>query len=335
MAFWQGRSVFVTGATGLLGGWLVPALVRRGANLVALKRDGAPRNLTLQHGRPDQVPTVCGTVTDSDLMRRIIVDYSVETIFHLAAQPLVCVAAQDPAGTLDVNVRGTWTILEASRLTRQCQVLIASSAKAYGENKKLPYKEHFPLRGRYPYDVSKSCVDLISAMYANACGQPVGIVRCGNLFGGGDVNFSRSIPGVICSTLHGEPFVIRGDGKTVRDFLYVEDAVDAYLLLAERLALDKTLNGEAFNFGLEQRLTVVEIVEMVLRLMGRTDLRPAILGGASKEIREQYSSAEKAKRVLNWSPRFGLEDGLRHSIAWYRDYAASLDGKQACPAAAI
>jgi CDP-glucose 4,6-dehydratase len=333
-AFWQDRSVFVTGGSGLLGSWLIPALVFRGAKVAALVREGSGRSATFQDAWPDAVARVPGEVTDYDLMRSVMADYSVDTTFHLAAQSLVGAARQDPAGTLDVNVRGTWTILEAARATRQCQVLVASSGKAYGEDSGLAYAEDCPLRGRSPYDVSKSCADLISSMYAAAYDLPTGIVRSGNLFGGGDLNFSRSIPGVIRATLRGEPFVIRSDGKATRCFLYVEDAVDAYLLLAERLAEDRSLRGQAFNFGSQQSWSVLEIAEMVLRIAGRQDLEPIILGTASEEAPEQRLSTEKARRVLQWFPRFGMEEGLHKCFDWYAQHFARLDREHACPAVA-
>jgi CDP-glucose 4,6-dehydratase len=326
--------VFVTGGSGLLGSWLIPALVRRGAKVAALVREGSERNGTFQDAWPGVVSRVPGDVTDYDLMRSVIADYSVDTTFHLAAQSLVGRAQQDPAGTLDVNVRGTWAILEAARATRKCQVLVASSSRAYGENSGLPYTEECPLRGRSPYDVSKSCADLISSMYATAYDLPTGIVRSGNLFGGGDFNFSRSIPGVIRATLRGEPFVIRSDGKATRCFLYVEDAVEAYLLLAERLAEDRSLRGQAFNFGLERSWSVLEIAEVVLRIGGRQDLQPIILGAASEEAPNQRLSMEKARRVLQWFPRFEMEEGLQKCVDWYAQHLPRLNPEHACPAIA-
>jgi CDP-glucose 4,6-dehydratase len=261
--------------------------------------------------------TVHGDVTDLGLIRSIITDNSVDTVFHLAAQTLTGAARQDPAGTLDVNVRGTWTVLEAARLTRQCQVLVASSGHVYGEGGTLPYVEESPLRGVYPYDVSKSCAELICTMYAATYALPTGILRFANLFGGRDDNFSRAIPGVIIAAIHGESFVIRSDGKAVRDYLYVEDATDALLRLAETLAQDRSLSGEAFNVSLELKMTVLEVVEAVLRVMRRTELKPTVLAATTPEIREQCLSAEKARRVLQWSPRYGMEEGLRETVRWY------------------
>ncbi len=334
MGFWAGRSVFVTGATGLLGGWLVPALLRRGANVVALVRDSVPRSLLVSEGWLDRVVSVKGSLTDERLIRRCLAEYSVETVFHLGAQTQVGVARVDPVGTLEANVQGTWTVLEACRRSGVRQVLVASSDKAYGDSAQLPYREDSPLRGKYPYEVSKSCADLIATMYAATFAVPAAIVRCGNLFGGGDLNFDRLIPGVIQSALRGERFLMRSDGNSVRDFLYVEDAVDAYLRLAERLAEDPSLSGEAFNFGLELRLTMIELVRKILTMMGRPDLRPVIQNIASLEIREQYLDASKAAGRLGWSPRYGMDEGLQRTIDWYRAFLSSESPSETLAAAA-
>lgn len=321
--FWQGRSVFVTGATGLLGSWLVPALVDRGAQVVALVRDGVPRSKLVSDGWLERIATVRGALTDADLLRRTLAEYGVETVFHLGAQTLVGVAKNDPVGTFEANIRGTWLLLEAARQCQTPQVIVASSDKAYGDSDRLPYREDHPLQGRFPYDVSKSCTDLITTMYARTYRTPTATLRCGNLFGGGDLNFSRLIPGVVASTLRGECFVIRSDGQYVRDFLYVEDAVDAYLTLAERLDADPALAGEAFNFGLELRLTMLDLVQKVLGMMGRSDLQPVIQNLAQAEIREQYLDAGKARDQLHWTPRVGMDEGLQRTIDWYRAFLAS------------
>lgn len=319
--FWQERPVFVTGATGLLGSWLVPALVRRGASVVALVRDDVPRSLLLQERWPDRITCVRGSLTDERLIRRALAEYSVDTVFHLGAQTLVGVAKVDPAGTLDANIRGTWTLLEAARQSGSVrQVLVASSDKAYGASEHLPYREDHPLQGEYPYEVSKSCADLITTMYAKTYGLGTAVVRCGNLFGGGDLNFSRLIPGAIQAALRGEKFLIRSDGKFVRDFLYVEDAAEAYICLAERMFQDQSIRGEAFNFGLGLRLTMIDLVEQILTMMGRSDLCPVIQNIANNEIREQYLDATKARLKLGWEPRYGMEEGLRRTIAWYRKF---------------
>jgi len=312
----------VTGATGLLGSWVVPELVRRGAEVVALVRDGAPRSILARDGWLDRIVTVRGSLSDDGLLRRAFAEYGIETAFHLGAQTLVGVAKVDPVGTLEANVRGTWLLLEAARQAGVKQVLVASSDKAYGDSANLPYFEDHPLQGRFPYDVSKSCTDLVTTMYARTFGLCACIVRCGNLFGGGDLNFSRLIPGVIRATVRNEPFLIRSDGKFVRDFLYVEDAADAYLALAEKMAADPALAGEAFNFGLELRPTMLELTEKVLAMMGRSDLRPVVQNIASAEIREQYLDAGKARARLGWKPRYGMDEGLKRTIDWYRRFLA-------------
>ena len=327
--FWRGRPVFVTGATGLLGGWLVRALIEQGAEVVALIRDGAPNSLLVREGWIDRINTVNGSLTDTGTIRRVLAEYSIDTVFHLAAQTLVGVAKTDPVGTLEANIQGTWNLLESTRQCGTRQIIVASSDKAYGSSDNLPYLETHPLVGKYPYDCSKSCVDLISQMYAATYNLPVAIVRCGNLFGGGDLNFSRTVPGVIQSAVKNQRFEIRSDGKFVRDFLYVEDAALAYLCLAEALASDRTLSGEAFNFSLEVKYTVLDIVNMVLEQMDRADLEPIILNKASAEIREQFMSSAKARERLGWAPHYGMEEGLRRTIGWYMQYF----GKTSKPAA--
>ena len=315
--FWHGRPVLVTGATGLLGSWLVPALHRRGADVTVLVRDALPRSLLVADGWLDKVNVVRGSLSDDSLLRRTFAEYGIQTVFHLGAQTLVGVAKVDPLGTLEANVRGTWLLLEAARQAKVPQVIVASSDKAYGDSTQLPYREDHPLQGRFPYDCSKSCADLISTMYAQTYGLGVAIARCGNLFGGGDLNFSRLIPGVIMATLRGQPFQIRSNGQFVRDFLYVEDAVQAYLELAQGLAADAGLAGQAFNFGLELRPTMLDLTHKVLAIMERSDLPPQVLNVASAEICEQTLDATKARAVLGWKARHGMDDGLRRTVDWY------------------
>jgi CDP-glucose 4,6-dehydratase len=321
--FWDSRPVLVTGATGLMGGWLVKALLERGAEVVALVRDATPRSMFFREALDQQAVIVHGSLEDPDTVQRSIADYSVDTVFHLAAQPLVGVAKSNPTDTLRTNIEGTWNVLEACRQMNVRQVIVASSDKAYGDNPVLPYLETHPLQGRYPYDVSKSCADLISRMYALTYQLPVCISRFGNLFGGGDLNFSRAIPGLIRATLRGEPFVIRSDGKFIRDFLYVKDAAETYLQVAQKLAEGVAKPGEAFNFSLEVQMTVLEIVELGLSCMGRTDLRPIIQNIASGEIREQTLSSAKARDQLGWKPAYTMEAGLRETIDWYRAFFSS------------
>ena len=322
-SYWKGKTVFVTGATGLMGGWLVKALLREGGQVVALIRDQAPKSMLVGEGLIDRIAVVSGDIESLPTMQRAIAEYEPHTVFHLAAQPLVQVAKRDPVGTLRANVMGTWNVMEACRLAGTSNVVVASSDKAYGASDKLPYLETHPLQGRYPYDVSKSCTDLIAQMYAATYGVKTAIARCGNLFGGGDLNFSRTIPGLIKATLAGERFVIRSDGKFVRDFLYVKDAAESYLALGERLAEDESISGEAFNFSLGERLTVLDIVRMTLEIMGRSDLEPVIQNIASSEIREQYLDATKACERLGWQPQYNMKRALAETIEWYK--AASLD----------
>lgn len=319
-SYWRGKTVFVTGATGLMGSWLVKSLLNNEAEVVALVRDQAPNSMLVREGLLQRIAFVTGDLETLPTLQRAIAEYQPHTVFHLAAQPLVQVAKLDPVGTLRANVQGTWNVLEACRLAgNKSNVVVASSDKAYGSNLNLPYLETFPLQGRYPYDVSKSCADLITQMYAATYGLKTAIARCGNLFGGGDLNFSRTIPGVIQATLAGKRFVVRSDGKFVRDFLYVKDAADSYLALGEHLAEDDpSIAGQAFNFSLGGRFTVLEIVSMVLRYMGRVDLEPVIENNASSEIREQYLDSSKARERLGWSPQYSMEDGLKETIEWYR-----------------
>jgi CDP-glucose 4,6-dehydratase len=315
--FWTGRPVFVTGSTGLMGGWIARTLCDLGAEVVVLVRDHSPNSMVVREGYIDRMTVVNGSLADAALLRRALSEYTVDTVFHLAAQPLVGVAKLDPVGTLEANVQGTWNLLEACRQAKVGQVVVASSDKAYGASDHLPYRETDALQAEYPYDVSKSCTDLICRMYAKTFGMRVGIARCANLFGGGDYNFSRFLPGLIRATQRGERFVIRSDGKFVRDYLFVKDAVDAYLTLAGALYANPSLAGEAFNFSLEVRLQVLDLVTTVLRLMERTDLEPIIENRVSAEIREQYLDCSKARLVLNWRPDYSLEQGLRETIDWY------------------
>lgn len=323
----------MTGGTGFLGGWLVRALLRAGAEVVALVRDEVPQSMIEREGLLARIIRVHGCVGDLALLRRAMCEYSVDTVFHLAAQALVGVAKLDPVGTLDVNVRGAWNLLEAARQAGVRQIVVASSDKAYGCAERLPNAESDPLQGKYPYDVSKSCADLICGMYAATYSLPVAVLRCANLFGGGDLNFSRLIPGVVRSALFGEKFLIRSDGRFVRDFLYVRDAAAGYLLVAESLAANRSLTGEAFNLSLGVRITVLEVVRKALELMGRADLEPIVQNQASSEIREQYLAADKARRLLGWSPRYSLEEGLQETIDWYREYFGVAGRRETDPAA--
>lgn len=307
----------MTGATGFLGGWLVKELLERRAHVVALTRDGAPRSLFAREAMASRVEVVHGSMADRSLLRRVISEYDVQTVFHLAAQASIGVAHTDPLGTLKTNVAGVWNLLEVIRQSHVREVVVASSNKAYGTALTLPYVETDPMNGVFPLDVSKSCADLICRMYAVAYGVPVCITRCANLFGGGDLNFNRVVPGVIRATQRGERFVVRSNGRFTRDFLYVRDAARAHVMVAEAMAANPTLRGNAFNFGLEVRLTVLQLVEQVLGMMRRRDLAPIIQDIATDEVLDQHMSTEKARRLLGWMPEYTLEQGLRETIAWY------------------
>jgi len=320
--FWRDRPVFVTGATGLVGVWLVRHLVNAGADVVCLIRDWVPQSELIRAKLIEQVKVVRGDVRDQAVVERALGEYEVVTVFHLAAQTIVGIANRNPVSTLESNVQGTWSLLEACRRSPAVkQIVVASSDKAYGDHDKLPYDEEAPLQGRHPYDVSKSCADLVARSYADTYGLPVAITRCGNFYGGGDLNWNRIIPGSIRSILYGERPVIRSDGSYIRDYFYVEDGAAAYALLAERLAERPELAGQAFNFSNEIQVTVLQLVQRLLGLMD-SKLEPEIRDEVSNEIRHQYLSSAKARRELAWSPLFKLDDGLRRTIDWYRKFLA-------------
>ena len=318
--FWQYRPVFVTGASGLLGSWLVRRLLKSGADVVCLVRDWVPQSELVRGALLDRVKVVRGDVRDQESVERALGEYEIDTVIHLAAQTIVGIANRNPISTFESNVAGTWTLLEACRRSPLVkQVVVASSDKAYGHHEQLPYNEDAPLLGRHPYDVSKSCADLIAQAYAVTYDLPVAITRCGNLYGGGDLNWNRIVPGTIRSILRDQRPVIRSDGKFVRDYFYADDGAAANMLLAERLAADPSLKGQAFNFSNETQVTVLELVQRILKLMD-SNLEPEILNEAVNEIREQYLNAEKARHVLGWRPLFTLDEGLRATIEWYREF---------------
>lgn len=323
-SFWRDRPVLLTGATGLVGSWTVKALLEREADLVCLVRDWVPQSEFVRSGDLERVRVVRGDLADQAELERILGEYEVDTVLHLAAQTIVGVANRNPVSTFESNIGGTWRILEACRRSPSVkQIVVASSDKAYGDQEVLPYSEDTPLQGRHPYDVSKSCADLIAQSYAHTYGLPVCITRCGNFYGGGDLNWSRIVPGTIRSVLRGESPVIRSDGSFIRDYFYVKDGAESYLHLAEKLAETPELRGEAFNFSNELQITVLDLTYKILDLLGARDtLPPRILGEASNEIRHQYLSAAKARRLLHWSPAWSLEEGLAETISWYREYFA-------------
>lgn len=320
MSFWTGRNVFFTGATGLLGSWMIEELVARGAEITCLIRDRVPGSRLHRSGLYDQVNVVHGELEDLPLLVRALNEYESDTVFHLGAQTIVGAASRSPIGTFEANIRGTWNLLEAARENAKLvsRVVVASSDKAYGAHENLPYSEDTPLVGRFPYDVSKSCTDLLSFSYFHTYGLPVSVTRCGNLYGGGDLNYNRLIPGTIRSAFLGERPIIRSDGKFVRDYFYVQEAAEAYLRLAEAMD-DPSIHGEAFNFSTETPTSVIDLVQLILETMDRTDLEPVILDEASREIPRQTLSGAKAKRTLGYEAKIGLEEGLRKTIEWYRE----------------
>jgi CDP-glucose 4,6-dehydratase len=320
--FWRDRPTFVTGATGLLGGWLVRRLVETGADVVCLVRDWVPQSELLRGQLADRVRLVRGDVRDQALMERALGEYEIDVVFHLAAQTIVGVANRNPVSTFESNIAGTWSLLEACRRSPKIgAVVVASSDKAYGSHDVLPYDETAALQGEHPYDVSKSCADLIARSYAVTYELPVAITRCGNFYGGGDLNWNRLVPGTIRSVLRGDRPVIRSDGTLVRDYFYVEDGAEAYMQLAEALRGRPELRGEGFNFSNELQLTVLDVTRRILDRMG-SRLEPVIRGEATNEILHQYLTAAKARRMLGWSARFTLDEGLDRTIRWYRDWLA-------------
>jgi CDP-glucose 4,6-dehydratase len=330
---WQRRRVFVTGATGLVGSWLAEWLVNAGADVVALVRDGVPGSNFYRFGLDSRVATVRGDLEDYPLMARILNEYEIEVVFHLAAQTIVGIANQNPLSTFSANIQGTWNVLEAARHARHIKAVVqASSDKAYGTHAVLPYTEEAPLIGRHPYDVSKSCADLIAQSYWVTYKLPVAITRCGNFYGGGDLNFNRIVPGTIRSLVDGQRPVIRSDGTLIRDYFYVKDGVGAYIVTAEKLLVGKA-EGEAYNFSNEIQVNVRELVEIISRVAGVTHLEPVIMNDAPNEIPHQYLSAAKARRELDWTPSYTLEQGMGETVAWYREYFAELKQHAAAPAA--
>ncbi len=320
--FWLDRPTFVTGGTGLVGSWLVHRLVEAGAEVVCLVRDWVPQSELVRSRQIEQVTVVRGDIRERDLLERILGEYEIDTVIHLAAQTIVTIANRNPISTFETNISGTWNLLEACRRS-PCisQIVIASSDKAYGDQEKLPYDENTPLQGQHPYDVSKSAADLIAHMYAVSFNLPVVVTRCGNFYGGGDLNWNRIVPGTIRSVLRGQRPVIRSDGNFVRDYFYVEDGAAAYMLLAEQLAAHPELRGEAFNFSYGNQLTVLDLAHRILARM-ESDLQPEVRNEANNEIRMQYLNAGKAQKVLGWSPLFTLEEGLDKTITWYKEFLA-------------
>jgi len=320
MKFWQHKNVLVTGITGFLGPWLAKDLLGRGANVVGLIRDNVADSNFFRMGLDENITSIRGSLEDYNLMLRVLNEYEIDTCFHLGAQTIVGTANYSPLSTFNSNIKGTWNVLEAARNSKLIErIVVASSDKAYGSQEKLPYDESMTLKGEHPYDVSKTCSDLLAQSYFKTYGLPVGITRCGNFFGGGDLNFNRIIPQTLRSIIFHEPPIIRSDGTLVREYLYILDAVEAYVTLAENLHR-KEVRGEPFNFGTGKPVSVIDLVNTMLTLFDKADLKPKILNEANNEIKEQYLSCEKARKVLKWKHKYSLEDGLKETYAWYIDY---------------
>src|SRR6187399_1033119 len=318
---WTGRRTFVTGATGIVGSWLVKRLLDQGAHVVTLVRDWDPQTELVRSGDILRTNVVNGRLEDYDTLERAINEHEVDTVFHLGAQPIVSTALRNPLPTFEANVRGSYNLLEACRVHKSLvtRVVVASSDKAYGDGPSLPYTEDMPANGRHPYDVSKSCTDLIALSYAHTYDLPITVARCGNIYGGGDLNWSRIVPGTVRSLWNGDRPIIRSNGKFTRDYIFVEDVVDAYLALAEQ-GDTAGVRGEAFNFSPESQVSVIEITEAIQRAMGRADLKPVILDQVRAEILDQYLDSTKARTRLGWTAKHTLDQGLAQTIAWYRTF---------------
>jgi CDP-glucose 4,6-dehydratase len=318
---WQQRRVLVTGATGLLGSWLVARLINEGARVTALVLDNDPQSELFRSGNSQKISVVSGNLANFDDVKRAVLRDDVESIFHLGAQTIVGTALKDPRGTFESNVQGTWNVLEAARESqgRVKSILVASSDKAYGSAPSLPYDEDMPLRGEGPYDVSKSATDLISRSYGLTYGLPVVIARCGNIYGGGDLNWSRIVPGTIRSLLNNEKPIIRSDGKFIRDYVYVEDAVDAYLHMAQAIEA-KNISGDAFNFSRDEPMTVLELYRKISEVVVGSYIEPEIQNAAKAEIHSQHLDSSKARRELGWKSAISLEEGLKKTLSWYKSF---------------
>lgn len=317
--YWKHKNVFVTGITGFLGSWLAKYLIDAGASVTGLIRDVVPQSNLYRSRYINKINIVRGRLENYSVLERTLGEYEIDTVFHTGAQTIVEIANRNPLSTFESNIRGTWNLLEACRRSPLVKkIIVASSDKAYGIHKELPYDEEAPLRGKHPYDVSKSAVDLIAQSYYHSYNLPVAITRCGNFFGGGDLNFNRLIPGTIRSILHNEAPVLRSDGSYIRDYLYIEDGAMAYLTLAEKMD-DSKIHGHAFNFSNENQITVLQMVGKIISLM-KSSLKPKIMATAANEIPHQYLSAKKAREILEWKPLHDLDSALSKTIYWYKDF---------------
>jgi CDP-glucose 4,6-dehydratase len=318
--FWSTKRVLVTGATGMVGAWVTRWLVDAGAYTVALISDADPQSELIRSGYINRVAVMNGRLEHYDDVERAINNQEVDSVFHLGAQPIVGAADRSPRHTFESNIQGTWNVLDAARVLSGLvqRVVVASSDKAYGTQTVLPYTEEMSMNGDHPYEVSKSCTDLIATTYARTYDLPVTIARCGNIYGGGDLNWNRIVPGTFRSIIRGEQPVLRSDGTFVRDYLHVDDIVNAYLLLGER-SHEVQMKGEGFNFSDESPLTVMQIYRAICAAAGQPDLEPKVLNQAAGEIKDQYLDSTKAHTVLGWKASTSLTDGLLKSWKWYQE----------------
>ena len=318
--FWKDKNVFVTGGTGFIGTWLVKELVDKEANVSVLVKELPKKGNFQKLNLEQKTNMIFGDVLDLGSIKLFLDKYGIDTVFHLAAQPLVQLAYKNPKETLKTNIDGTINILEASRLNEKIKrIVVASSDKAYGSSDSLPYDESFPLKGAYPYDVSKSCTDLIAQSYGKTYGLPIAITRLSNVYGGGDLNFDRIVPETIMHILNNEEILIRSNGDFKREFFYVKDAAHAYVVLAEKIQ-ELGLKGEAFNFGMDRPTGIIGLVEKIIEVSGKPESRFKILDIVKAEIKDQYLSSKKAREILGWAPHYNLEDGLKETYDWYKEY---------------
>jgi CDP-glucose 4,6-dehydratase len=323
--FWRDRAAFVTGATGFVGSNLVRGLLDRGARVICLERDSVNPDPLVLFGLRERVTVVRGSVEDVDTLERALNEYEVDAVFHLAAQSLVGVANRSPLSTFETNIRGTYMVLEACRrFGKVGRAVVASSDKAYGTHGQLPYKEDLPMDGVFPYDVSKSCADLLARSFARTYAVPVCISRSANIYGQGDLNLSRIIPGTIMSALRNEDPIVRSDGTPVREFIHVDDVVDGYLTLAENI---QGIMGEAFNFGTAEPVQMLDLVNRIIDATGGGGrIAPKVMldRKIEREIDEQYLSGDKMMEAFGWKPKIPLDEGLKRTIDWYREYLDKL-----------
>jgi len=318
--YWKSKNIFVTGSTGLLGPYLIKELLRQDANVFALVRDFVPNSQFFSDGLDKKVNLIVGDLLDTNLLQRVLNEFDINSVFHLGAQAIVGTANRSPISTFRSNIEGSWNLLEAVRLSPWVKkIVVASSDKAYGAQEKLPYMEDAPMQGRHPYDVSKSCTDLLAQSYFHTYKLPVCVTRCGNFFGGGDLHFNRIIPGTIQSVFNGKRPVIRSNGLFVRDYIYVKDVVDAYLTLAQSMD-DEKIIGQCFNFSTDTPFNVIQLVDLILEQMNSSHLTPIIQNQASNEIPEQHLCSEKAKNILGWQAKWGVKTGLLETIEWYKKF---------------